>query len=80
MEPFSREQLVAEGDTTFEDFGRILASYYVPPANYFDFVWIPEEPKVFVKFVPRKLKWYQKRSVNFGAGVLAAALVVFLIK
>lgn len=81
-EKFSRELLVsAKGDTVFED-GYLQAEYFFPPVNKFNFNWDPKPPKVIIKFKPekRKLRFYEKRWFNFGAGVLSTAIVVYLVK
>jgi len=71
---------IAAVDTMFKDYGKLDAVYWFPPLNYFDFTFTPVEPKVIVKFVPTKPKWWEKKEVAFIGGVLTASVIVYLVK
>jgi len=74
------ENTIAVGDTTFKDFGSLDAVYYFPPVNKFDFLWIPEQPRVIVKFLPQKPGFWQRKGLWFGLGVSATVILVYALR
>ena len=74
LEP--KYSIVAKGDTTFEDFGKVFGEYHFSPKNYFNFK-IDPIPQKIIYVDP---KWYETRTFGFIAGAVFTGGIFYLTK